>query len=134
MFHFQVEWDGHVLSFQEVSGMDVEQAMNRGNGGVAASVIKMPGMRKYGSVTLKKGMAAGTSEFRDWFQRILMNTIERKPVVIRLVDESGDAMAAWTLANAFPVKAMAADLGSSGEAFAIEAIELVHEGIRKAVR
>lgn len=48
--------DSQVMSFQEVSGLDIqsEEIKYRHGDSPQFSVIKMPGMKKFGNVTMKK--------------------------------------------------------------------------------
>ena len=58
-----------------------------------------------------------------------MNTIKRKPVTIRLLDEAGAPTMVWTLANAWPTKITSTDLKSTGNEVAVETIVIAHEGL-----
>ncbi len=130
-FRFEVKWDTTVMSFQEVSGLDSETLpiKYRAGDSKAFSMVKMPGLRKYGNVTLKKGVFKADRKFWDWFNQIKMNTIKRMPVTINLLDETGAATMVWTLANAWPTKITGTDLKAEGNEVAIESIELAHEGL-----
>ena len=130
-FYFQVKWDSEVMSFQEISGLDVEaQAIEYRHGDSPEfSVISMPGIKKSGNVTMKKGVFKSDNKFWDWFNQIKMNTIKRVPVTISLLDEAGAPTMVWTLANAWPAKISGTDLKSEGNEVAIESIEIAHEGI-----
>lgn len=130
-FHFQVKWDADVMSFQEVSGLDVEaQPIEyRAGDSKTFSTVKMPGIKKYGNVTMKKGVFKSDNKFWDWFAEIKMNVIKRKPVTISLLDEEGNPTMVWTLANAWPSKITGTDLKSDGNEVAVESIEIVHEGL-----
>jgi len=130
-FYFQVKWDSQVMSFQEVSGLDIqsEEIKYRHGDSPEFSVIKMPGMKKVGNITMKKGIFKGDNKFWDWFKQIKMNTIKRLPVTISLLDEGGKATMVWTLTNAWPTKITGTDLKSESNEVAIESIEIVHEGI-----
>ena len=130
-FYFQVKWDSQVMSFQEVSGLDIqsEEIKYRHGDSPEFSVIKMPGMKKVGNITMKKGISKGDNKFWDWFKQIKMNTIKRLPVTISLLDEGGKATMVWTLTNAWPTKITGTDLKSEGNEVAIESMEIVHEGI-----
>jgi phage tail-like protein len=68
-FRFEVRWDMAVMSFQEVSGLDVEaQPIEYRHGDSPVfSTIKMPGLKKVGNVTLKKGVFKSDHKFWDWF-------------------------------------------------------------------
>ena len=130
-FHFQVKWDSEVMSFQEVSGLDVEAQpieYRRGDS-KEFSTISMPGLTKSGNVTMKKGIFKSDNKFWDWFKEIKMNIIKRVPVTISLLDEGGAPTMVWTLANAWPTKITGTDLKSDGNEVAIESIEIAHEGL-----
>jgi phage tail-like protein len=131
-FFFSVTWGGNELAFQEVSGLDVqsEEIKYRHGNSKQFSVIKMPGMKKFGNVTMKKGVFKGDNKFWDWLKQIEMNTIKRVPVIISLLDQNGDAVMVWTLSNAWPTKITSTDLKSEGNEVAIETIEIVHEGLK----
>jgi phage tail-like protein len=130
-FNFQVKWDSAVMSFSEVSGLDVEaQPIEyRSGDSPVFSAIKMPGLKKYGNVTMKKGVFKSDNKFWDWFNQIKMNTIKRVPVTISLLDEAGAPTMVWTLTNAWPTKVTGTDLKSDGNEAAIESIEIAHEGL-----
>ena len=130
-FYFQVKWDSEVMSFQEVSGLDVEaQTIEYRHGDSPEfSTINMPGIKKVSNVTMKKGVFKSDNKFWDWFNQIKMNTIKRVPVTISLLDESGSPTMVWTLANAWPAKITGTDLKSDGNEVAIESIEIAHEGL-----
>lgn len=130
-FYFQVKWDSQVMSFQEVSGLDVEaQPIEYRHGDSPVfSTIKMPGIKKSGNVTMKKGVFKSDNKFWDWFNQIKMNTIKRLPVTISLLDETGAPTMVWTLANAWPTKITGTDMKAEGNEVAIETIEIAHEGI-----
>lgn len=131
-FYFRVKWDSNEMSFQEVSGLDVqsEEIKYRHGNSPEFSVIKMPGMKKFGNITMKKGVFKGDNKFWDWLVKIKMNTIKRVPVTISLLDEAGKDTMIWTLTNAWPTKISSTDLKSEGNEVAIESIEIVHEGLK----
>jgi len=130
-FRFEVKWDDKVMHFQEVSGLDVEaQVIEYRHGDSAVfSTLKMPGLRKFGNVTLKKGSMRSDNPFWDWFNQIKMNTIQRVPVTISLLDEQGKPTMVWTLSKAWPTKITGTDLKAEGNEVAIETIEIAHEGL-----
>ncbi len=130
-FYFEVKWGDYVMSFQEVSGLDVEAQpveYRRGDS-PSFSVIKMPGIKKYGNVTLKKGVFANDNKFWDWFNQIKMNTIKRVPITISLLDEKGKPTMVWHLNNAWPTKITGTDLKADGNEVAVETVEIAHEGL-----
>jgi phage tail-like protein len=130
-FRFEVKWDSAVLSFQEVSGLNVEaQPIEYRHGDSPQfSVIKMPGIKKYGNITMKRGVFKSDNKFWDWFNQIKMNTIKRVPVTISLLDEDGKPTMVWSLTNAWPTKISSTDLKSTGNEVAVDSIEIAHEGL-----
>jgi phage tail-like protein len=132
-FRFEVDFgDGAgTISFQEVSGLDVEtQTIEYRKGNNARfSTIKMPGLKKYSSITLKKGVFKEDNKFWDWYNEIKMNTLTRRTIIIKLLNEEGKATMVWQLTNAWPAKISGTDLNSSGNEVAVESIELSHEGL-----
>lgn len=130
-FRFEVTWDSRVMSFQEVSGLDVEAEpiAYRAGDSPTFSVTKMPGLRTYTDVTLKRGVFRSDSTFWDWFNAVRMNTIKRVPVTISLLDEAGKPTMVWTLANAWPTKITGTDVKATGGEVAVETIVLAHEGL-----
>jgi len=130
-FYFSVTWDDTEVQFQEVSGLDIEtQALEyRAGNNPVFSTVKMPGMRKTGNITMKKGVFVKDNAIFDWFAQIKMNTIKRKALTISLLDESGTPTMVWKVQNAFPVKVTGTDLKAEGNEVAIESIEIAHEGL-----
>jgi phage tail-like protein len=130
-FYFLVKIGDQQVPFREVSGLNLESTPieYRHGDSKVFSAIKMPGIKKYGNITLKKGVFKSDNKFWDWFNKIKMNTIERKTVTIQLLDEGGEATMSWTLTNAFPTKITGTDLKSDGNEVAVETIEVAHEGL-----
>jgi phage tail-like protein len=127
-FHFQVEWGSAVLSFQEVTGLDIEGevAEYRHGDSPRFSTLSMPGLKGSSPVILKDGVFRSDTGFRDWFDGL---TAKRVPVTIRLLDEEGSPTMVWTLANAWPTRITGTDLTSDGTEVTVETIEILHEGI-----
>lgn len=130
-FHFRVEWAGNDVGFQEVSGLSMETQFIEYRAGNDPTFItsKIPGLKKHGNITLKKGLFEGDNAFWDWFADVQTNKERRETVTITLLDEEGSPVFVWTVNNAFPVKISAPDLKSDANEIAIESIELAHEGI-----
>jgi phage tail-like protein len=129
-FYFQVDIPGvGPASFQEVSGLNVEAQIieYRHGDNKEFSTIKMPGLKKVGNVTMKKGIFVKDNKFFEWFSKISMNTIERKNVTIKLLDEGGKPTMTWVLNNAWPTKITSTDLKSNGNDVAVESIDIAYE-------
>lgn len=130
-FHFQVEWGGTKIGFTEVSGLDVETEVIEYRQGASPeySKIKMPGMQKFGNITMKRGTFKSDNEYFNWWNTVKLNTIERRDLTIKLLDENHDPVITWKVKNAWPTKVQSTDLKADGNEVAIESIEIAHEGL-----
>lgn len=99
----------------------------RGGSTAGFSPLKMPAMRKFGNITLTRGIAKA-DEFYKWISMTRTDAAERHDVFIRLHDETHKPVMTWKVKNALPVKFVAPHLNASGNHLAIESIELAHEG------
>jgi phage tail-like protein len=133
-FQFSVKIGSDELLFQEVTGLSSETQVIEYRVGNSAvfSTVKMPGIKKFGNVTMKKGMFKDDKKLWDMYNKIKMNTFERQTVVISLLDESNGVAMSWNLINAFPVKMSVSDLKADANEPAVETIELAHEGFNLA--
>lgn len=135
-FYFKVSLGSpdSTVSFQEVSGLETEtQAIEYRHGDSKTfSVIKMPGIAKFGNVTLKKGIFTKDNNFFKWYSAIKMNTIRRETITIQLLDEQGSPTMTWTLTNAWPTKVKGTDLKSDANEVALESMELAFERLTVA--
>lgn len=131
VFHFRVEWGGTRIGFSEVTGLTQEiQAIEYRDGSFPEySSIKMPGLRKYSNITLKRGVIKADNDFFNWLATVKMNTIERRDLTISLLNEEHEPVMIWKVLAAFPVKVEGPQLKASGNEVAIESIELAHEGL-----
>ena len=131
VFHFRVEWGGQLLAFSEVTGLNAEVQPIEYRDGLSPefSMIKMPGLKKYGNITLKRGVMSADNEFFEWLKTIQLNKAERRDVVISLLNDDHDPVLTWKVVNAWPTKLTSPDLKASGNEAAIETIELAHEGV-----
>jgi len=130
-FHFRVDWGGTSISFSEVSGLNIENQVIEYRDGASPefSMRKMPGLQKFGNVTLKRGIFKGDNEYYDWLNTIKMNTIDRRDITVSLLDEEHNPVMKWRIKSAFPSKLEGAAMKASGNEVAIESIEVAHEGL-----
>ncbi|TAM96927.1 MAG: phage tail protein [Chitinophagaceae bacterium] len=131
-FSFRVKWDSDEMVFQEVTGLSSETQVieYRGGNSKVFSTVKMPGIQKFGNVTLKKGIFTGDKAFWDKYNAIKMNVVKRSTITISLLDETNKDVMTWTLTNAFPCKITVTDMKSDANEVAVETMELAHEGLQ----
>jgi phage tail-like protein len=130
-FHFNVEWGGTQIGFTEVSGLDVETEVIEYRHGASPEYhkTKMPGMQKYGNITMKRGTFKGDNQFYDWWNTVALNTIERRDLTVSLLNEEHEPVVVWKVKNAWPTKVQSTDLKADGNETAIESVEVAHEGL-----
>jgi len=137
-YNFRVQIDGiDVAGFAEASGFDASVDVIEYREGTDAinAVRKMPGITKYGNITLKWGMSESLS-FYEWVQGISAGTMvdagdRMKDVVIYLQDDSRTDVSYWTLVNAWPCKYIAPDLNATSSEVAFESVEITFEEMRR---
>jgi phage tail-like protein len=132
-FHFQVDWGGAKISFTEVTGlvMEREKIEYRHSDSKDFNKIAMPGMVKNSNITLKRGKFEGDFDFNTWLEDVANDRVNgRRDLVIRLLNEKHEPVAAWSAARCFPVKITAPDLKSDANEIAVEALEVAHEGLK----
>ena len=130
-FHFQVEWGGARIGFTEISGLDVETEVIEYRDGASPefSKMKIPGMQKYPNVTMKRGVFKSDNEYFAWWNTVSLNTIQRRDVIVSLLNEAHEPVMVWKIKNAWPTKIGSTDLKADGNEIAIESIELAHDGL-----
>lgn len=132
-FHFQVDWGGAKISFTEVTGlvMEREKIEYRHSDSKDFNKIAMPGMVKNSNITLKRGKFEGDFDFNTWLEDVANDRVNgRRDIVIRLLNEKHEPVAAWSAARCFPVKITAPDLKSDANEIAVESLEIAHEGLK----
>ncbi len=130
--HFIVDLGPERIKAIEVIGLSKEIeaiAFREGSSPVTRSVF-MPGREKINRITIIKHLVKGENQFSDWFNTIKLNTVERRDIVIQLLNENHEPVVVWKLNSAFPTKVEWSDLNSRASEAAIESIELIHEGIK----
>jgi phage tail-like protein len=129
-FNFLVEIEGITSAgFSECTGLDSEtDVVEYRNGDEEITVRKLPGLKKFSNITLKRGIT-GNTELFDWRKTVMDGNIERKNVSIILQNELRQEQVRWNLRDAWPSKFVAPELKASANEVAIETLELCHEGI-----
>lgn len=129
--HFRVEWGGTNVGFMEVTGLSIELDVvdYREGSSPENSVRKMPGLKKFSDVVLKRGIVKNDNDFYKWINTATFNQVERRDVVISLLNESHEPIVVLKLKNAFPSKLEYSTLNANSSDVIIESLTLVHEGL-----
>ena len=133
-FRFLVEIDGITQAgFSEATIPDSTQdPIEYREGNETPTVRKVPGLIKYGNVTLKWGIT-DSLDLYNWRKLVEDGKMKdaRKNMAIILMDEEGSPKSRWEFNEAWPSKYDAPDLNSKGTDIAIETLEIVHEGMKR---
>ncbi|KNY25319.1 phage tail protein [Pseudobacteroides cellulosolvens] len=133
-YRFVVQCDGLTIgAFAEVSGFDIQVNSTdyREGDEKLLTTRKLPGLAKYGNITLKKGVITEKKMY-DWAIKMAKDgKIERYNLTINLNDEAGTAAASWQVINAWPVKYTVSEFKAQGNDVLMETLELTHEGMER---
>jgi len=131
-FNFKLEIAGiTVAGFSEVTGLNTEQnVIDYREGQELITPRKLPGLTKFGNITLKRGITVDKTIFL-WRKTVTDGDIERKNVSIVLQNEKHDEVVRWNVVNAWCSKYVAPDLKATANEIAVESVELTHEGLER---
>ena len=132
-FNFLVEIDGITeAGFSDVTGFDITvEPIEYREGGQVTSARKIPGMAKYGNITLKRGIT-DSAELYERLRQVATGVIERRNGSIILLDLEGQEKLRWNFFEAWPTKWDGPDFSAKGNEVAIETLELVVERVERA--
>jgi phage tail-like protein len=131
-FRFRLEIGGiNEAHFSEVTGFDIStDAIDYREGDEETFVRKLPGLTKFGNVTLKRGIT-DSIDLYNWYQDIVAGNIKRQSVTVVVLDEKGGDKARFEIREAWPSKYDPMDLNAKGNDVSIETLELVNEGVKR---
>lgn len=131
-YRFRVEIDGlEAGGFSEVSGFDASiDVIEYREGDMVQTPMKLPGLKKYGNITLKQGLTDSLVLY-EWIITGVEGSVDRKTITITALDEAGEAAASWQVINAWPIKYTAPDFNATSSEVAIEMLEIAHEGMTR---
>ena len=133
-FKFRVEIDGVAAAhFSEVMIAETTTDVVEYREGMDPNhVRKLPGLTKYGNITLKRGVT-NNQVLWQWHKDVLDGKIasSRKTIAITVIDEAGADKARFVVAEAWPMKYDPSDLNAKGNESLIEVVEIANEGIER---
>jgi len=142
-FRFKVEFlnvegmnDESEQRFQEVSGLSFEVELDDvKEGGENRFTYRFPKRVKYPNLILKRGLLKGTA-IRKWINDSISSLSNAVPFVadfkpsdltITLLDEADEAVAIWSVKQAFPIKWSTADFKATESAIVLETFEFSYQ-------
>ena len=130
-YNFRLEIDNlPVAAFSEASGLtsDGDVVDYRTGVDVPLTARKLPGLRKYGPITLKRGVLKDSSLW-DWYRNIATGTADRRNGSVILMDEQRQDVLRWHFEAGWPNKIEGPTLKATGNEVAVESVEIVVEDI-----
>ncbi len=132
-YNYRVDVNGVSITFSEVSGLDLAfqtityKESFAASSKVGPNIMYMPGQIQEVNISMKKGLVRGKSVpvFYDWINDIEVNLVDKRDVVVHLLDEKGNTVVSWTVIDAFPKKLSAPSFSASSSEVAIESMELM---------
>jgi phage tail-like protein len=131
-FHFKVEFsmygNGIDVMFQSVTGLDSTlETEPVKEGGENRFEHAVPVRRKYGPLTLKRGLLnPGKSGITDWLKKAFddENVVPIPFATIKLLNEEHKPLMVWTINNVWPRSWKMGELNAEQGAVLIETLEL----------
>ncbi|QJD96202.1 phage tail protein [Mucilaginibacter robiniae] len=120
-------------TFQEVSGLNVVLGTEDiKEGGENQFIYRLPTPPKYSNLILKRGMVTG-SALIDWARLAVENfTFMPQTVIIQLLSSNADLpLAAWNVANAYPLSLKVSDFKAQDSNIVIETLELAFTTLQR---
>jgi phage tail-like protein len=136
-YSFSIEIDSvSIAQFKEVSGIsaEIQTIEYRANTLKGMPVMKkLPGIKKYGDITLKQGKTNSTDLWK-WLKQVQDGDIDgaRKSGSIVLYDYKRGEVGRFNVHNMWPSKVSIGALQAQGNDVLVEECVLTHEGIAPA--
>lgn len=126
-----VSQDGKAVkgSFAEVSGLEAAiDPIEYRNGSEDITVRKLPGLKKFTNITLKRG-TTGDLEFWNWLVQGMNGTIFRTEGSIIHLNEARQEVMRWNFRRAWPTKVTGPGFNAKNNEVAMETVEICIEGL-----
>ena len=126
---FTVEVLGLTLgTFSAVKGLEISvDVLEYREGGINDVVHRLPGAMTYPNLILTSGLTSDAVV--SWFAKTRLGA-ERHTLTLTFLDASGDAVRAWSFADAYPVRWSGPTLSSGDTSVAGEELEIAHGGMK----
>lgn len=133
IYNYRVDINGESISFSEVSGLELSfetftyKESYASGGKVGPNIMYMPGQIQPVTISMKKGLVKGKSipVFYNWINSIQLNQVDKKDIVVHLLDETGTTVVSWKVIDAFPTKLSAPSFDANSNDVGIESMELM---------
>ncbi len=130
-YNFRIEIDGiTVAGFSECTGLSSEVEIIEYREGGDDLVRKLPGLKKFGNITLKRGVTESQDLYK-WHRNVLQGQTDRRDGSIVLLDDAKNPVTRWKFFNGFPQKYEGPRLNAKGNDVAIETLVICCENLER---
>lgn len=129
-FKFRLSWKGRIVAgFSESTAFEAMRPRGRSRKEeMTARRRKLDGLRKYPTITLKRGITYN-ADFADWARKAGPQNRDQSKLSITLVNERGQPVATQKIARAWASEFHAIpDLDAGANGVAIQSLKLEYEG------
>jgi phage tail-like protein len=129
-YNFILEIEGTTSAgFAEVGGLSMEQdIIEYREGSDTATVRKLPGLRKYGNISLKRGYTQNR-DLWNWRKTTIDGLTERKSGAVILRDEAGEPALRWEFREGWISKYEGPALKATANEASMESVEIAVEDV-----
>ncbi len=128
-FNFLVDIGGAVAGFSECSGLTLESdVIEYRNGNEDITVRKLPGLKKFTNIVLKRGYTNDKSLW-EWRKTVLDGKTERRDGTITLLNEARQPALRWNFYFGWPSKWEGPTMNAKTNDVAIETLNITVEKI-----
>ncbi len=134
-YRFAVELDGMLVAgFSEVTGLESQTEYEEiREGGVNGYVHRLPKGVRTPPIVLRRGVSS-SQELWSWYESSSQGRVTRKSGSIILYKHDGAELCRWNFFEAYPVRWTGPTLNASSSEVAVEAVELIHNGLKAIYR
>ncbi len=135
-FKYSIDVAGHVRGyFLECSGLGSESELIQhsvvGDKGIE-EILMIPGRLKWDQIKLKRGIT-DRMDIWNWRKLVEDGKMEqaRTNGSVIMYNQQGEPVAQWDFVNAWPTKVTGPELKADSNAYVVEEMTIVHEGIKR---
>jgi phage tail-like protein len=130
-FSFSVEAGFTRVGFSRVvlPTLDRDVVRYRDGNDPSESARKLPGLLTVGDCVLERGVVPADTELFQWLSTAGGGTVQRRDVVVKLLDASHSPVLAWRLRNTFPVALEWSVLDAQHSTVLVERLRIAVEAV-----
>ena len=114
-------------TFGAIRGLEAQvDVLEYREGGINDIVYRLPGQVMYPNLVLSNGLT--TRAVEQWFAKTRLGA-ERHNMTVTFLDNDGNAVRAWSFAQAYPIRWTGPVLSAGGTDVAGEELEVAHAGM-----